>query len=54
MAEHNVPLAISDLLTHLFKDILPDTKIAQSSSCGKPKATCILNRATKPDAYCLS
>ena len=54
LAEHNLPLATSDHLTHLFKDISPNSKIAKSYSCGKHTATCILNRATKPDAYCLS
>ena len=48
LAEHNLPLATADHLTHLFKDIFPDSKIAKSYSCGKTKATCILNRAIKP------
>ena len=49
LAEHNLPFVIADHLGPLFKSIFPDSKIAKAYSCGKTKASCILNRAIAPD-----
>ena len=49
LAEHNLPFATADHLGPLFKSIFPDSKIAKGYSCGKTKASCILNRAIVPD-----
>ena len=49
LAEHNLPFATANHLGPLFKSILPDSKIAKAYSCGKTKASCILNRAIAPD-----
>ena len=46
---HNLPFALVDHLGLLFKSIFPDWKIAKAYSCGKTKASCILNRAIAPD-----
>ena len=48
-AEHNLVFAIVDHLGPLFKSIFADSKIAKAYSCGKTKASCILNRAKIPD-----
>ena len=49
LAEHNLPFATANHLGPLFKSILPDSKIAKAYSCGKIKASCILNRAIASD-----
>ena len=49
LVEHNLPIAVADHIAPLVKDIFPDSKIALGYSCGKTKASCILNRAIKPD-----
>ena len=49
LAEHNLPFATADHLGPLFKSIFPDSKIAKAYSCGKTKASCILNRAIALD-----
>ena len=49
LAEHNLPFATADHLGPLFKSIFPDSKIAKGYSCGKMKASCILNRAIVPN-----
>ena len=49
LGEHNLPFATADHLGPLFKAIFPDSKIAKAYSCGKTKASCILNRAIVPD-----
>lgn len=49
LEKYNLPLATADHLTHLVKDIFPDSKTAKAYSCGKRKATCILNRTINPD-----
>ena len=45
LAHHNIPIAVSDHLTPLFKDIFPDSEIAKAYSCARTKTTCILNGA---------
>ena len=49
LAEHNLPLAVADHIGPLVKDIFPDSKIAKGYQCSRTKATCILNRAIKPE-----
>ena len=48
LAHHNIPLAVMDHLSPLFRDIFPDSKIAQGFSAARTKTTCILNRALRP------
>ena len=48
LAHHNIPIAFSDHLNPLLKDVFPDSKIAKAYSCAHTKATCILNGALTP------
>ena len=48
LAHHNIPIAVSDHLSSLFKDIFPDSEIAKAYSCAQTKTTCILNGALAP------
>ena len=52
LAQHNIPLAIMDHLSPLFRDIFPDSKIAKQFSAARTKTTCIMNMALRP--YCES
>lgn len=45
LAHHNIPIAFSDHLSPLFKEIFPDSEIAKAYSCARTKTTCILNGA---------
>ena len=46
--EHNIPLAVSDHLSRLFKDIFSNSKIAEEYACARTKTTCIVNRSLAP------
>ena len=46
LVEHNIPLAVSDHLSRLFKDIFSDSTIADA--CARTKTTCIVNRSLAP------
>ena len=48
LAHHNVPLAVMDHLSPLFRDIFPDLKIAKGFSAARTKTTCIVNMALQP------
>ena len=48
MVKHNVPLAFTDHLSPLLRDIFPDSEIAKVYSSAKTKTTCILNGALRP------
>ena len=48
MVKHNVPLAFAEHLSLLFREIFPDSEIANAYGSGKTKTTCILNGALKP------
>ena len=48
LAQHNLPLAIMDHLSPLFRDIFPDSNVAKSFSAARTKSTCILNMALRP------
>ena len=43
LAHHNIPIAVSDHLSPLFKDIFPDSQIAKAYSCARTKSACIIN-----------
>ena len=45
LAHHNIPIAVADHISPLFRDIFPDSEIAKASSCARTKTTCILNGA---------
>ena len=45
LAQHNLPLAIMDHLSPLFRDIFPDSNIAKSFSAARTKSTCNMNMA---------
>ena len=45
LAHHNIPLAVMDHLSPLFRDIFPDSKIAKGFSSARTKTTCILTGA---------
>lgn len=49
LAEHNLPLAAADHLGSLIRGCFPDSKIAQSYTCARTKASCLLNDAIAPD-----
>ena len=49
LAHHDIPIAITDYLSPLFKDIFPDSLIAKLLSCARTKTTCILNGALAVD-----
>ena len=48
LVQHNVPLAVADHLSPLFRDIFPDSKIAKGYAAGRTKTTCILNGSIAP------
>lgn len=48
LAQHNIPLAIMDHLSPLFRDIFPDPKIAKRFSAARTKTSCIMNVALCP------
>ena len=48
LAQHNIPLAIMDHLSPMFRDIFPDSKIAKGFSAARTKTTCIVNLALRP------
>ena len=45
LAHHSVPIAITDHLSPLLRDVFSDSGIAKAYSCARTKATCILNGA---------
>ena len=48
LVKHNIPLAVSDELTPLFRDIFPDSEIAKAFSSRRTKTACIINGAIAP------
>ena len=48
LVQHNIPLALADELTPLFRDVFPDSKIAQNCSSRRTKTSCIINGAVAP------
>ncbi len=45
LAHHDIPIAVTDHLSPLFRDIFPDSEIAKMYSCARTKTTCIVNGA---------
>lgn len=45
LAHHNIPIAVADHLSPMFKNIFPDSQIAKMYSCARTKTACILNGA---------
>ena len=45
---NNVPLAVADHLSPLFRDTFPDSKIAKGYAATRTKTTCILNGSIAP------
>ena len=48
LAQHNIPIALSDELTPLFHDIFPDSEIAKRYASRQTKTACLINRAIAP------
>ena len=48
LAQHNLPVAIMDHLSPLFRDMFPDSSVAKSFCAARTKSTCILNMALRP------
>ena len=48
LVQHNIPLALSDHLSPLFKDLFPDSEIACGYASASTKTTCIINGALAP------
>ena len=49
IAKHDLPITIAGHIGSLLKDIVTDFDIVKYYSCARTNATCILNRAVKPD-----
>ena len=45
LVHHNIPIAVADHLSPMFKNIFPDSQIAKMYSCARMKTACILNGA---------
>ena len=48
VVQHNIPLAVTDHLSPMFKDIFPDSQIAKGYASARTKTTCILNGSLAP------
>lgn len=48
LAQHNIPIALSDELTPLFRDIFPDSDIAKRYASRQTKTACLINGAIAP------
>ena len=48
LIEHNIPLAVSDHLSPLLRDIFSDSSIASKYSSCRTKTTCMLNLGLAP------
>ena len=46
LVHHNIPLAVADHLSPLFKDIFPDSDIAKERA--STKTTCMINGSLAP------
>ncbi len=45
---HNIPIAVTDHLSPLFKDIFTDSEIAKGYASCKTKTMCIVNGSLAP------
>ena len=48
IVEHNLPVAVANLLGSFFKDVFPDSEITKDYACGTTKSTCIINGSLAP------
>lgn len=48
LVQHNVPLAIADHLSPLFKDIFSDSDTGKGYASARTKTTCIINGSLAP------
>lgn len=48
LVQNNVPLALADELTLLFRDIFSDSEIAKQYASKQTKTACIINGAVAP------
>ena len=48
LVQHNIPLALADELTPLFRDAFPDSEIAKNFSSRRMKSACVINGAIAP------
>ena len=48
LVQHNIPLALADELTPLFRDVFSDSEIAKGFSSKRTKTACIINGAVSP------
>ena len=48
LVQHNIPLAVADHLSPLFRDIFPDSDIAKGYASASTKTTCIINGSLAP------
>ena len=49
LAENHLPMAVADQANRLFKSTLPDSQIAKRITCGRSKASAVLNDAIAED-----
>ena len=48
LVQHNIPLAFTNHLSPLFRDIFPDSDIAKGYASASIKTTCIINGSLAP------
>ena len=48
LVQHNIPLAVTDQLSPMLKDIFSDSQISKGYSSARTKTTCILNGSLAP------
>ncbi len=48
LVQHNIPLALADELTPLFRDVFSDSEIAKNFSSKRTKTACMINGAIAP------
>ena len=49
LAENHLPMAVEDQASRLFKSMFPDSQIAKKTTCGRTKASKVLNDAIAED-----
>jgi hypothetical protein len=52
LVQHNIPLAVTDHLSPLLKDIFPDSEIAKGYASASTKTTCLINGSLAPYFRC--
>ena len=48
LVQHDIPLAITDHLSPIFKDVFPDSETAKGYATARTKTTCIINGSLAP------